>query len=627
MYFYQIFILLLEGALVISLLLFLFRLRNKMGLHLLYACLGMFQFLQTFLTSLVYIEVFDNFFVSPGSTVLFTASLFAILLIYIKEDASETRKIVYTLLIANIVLAIILYTVRISLLDTNTADPMDLAANFFNINAWVWFVGTLTLFMDSVLIIITYEFISRFTSRLFLRIAIPMVIVVSFDSTIFSLGILIFYKELSSAIFDGLIAKIFFAIYYSGFTYLYLLFFEKRITRIDKFHFKDVFQVLSYKQKYEIANMEKSQAIEEVYEKEQKYYTLVNIAPVGIFHTDSNGSTTYVNPKWCSISGMKREDAMGNGWLMAVHPEDKEGIRYNWEERVSKGIYSNAQYRFLHKDGSVRWILGHAAPEFNSRDKIVGYIGTITDITELKKYQQEQEKLRIKAEESDRLKSAFLSNMSHEIRTPMNSILGFSEILLKSKGLTADEKLQYLKLIDRSGKDMLTILNEIIDASKIESGSATVYPAGINLNSLMEELYLVKKELADDKKIYLRIASKLPEERAVIVSDPSIITTILTHLLRNAIQNTDSGGVEYGCREAGEEIVFFVKDTGKGIPDKLQEDLFIKFFQYNIENIHSANGAGLGLPIAKKYAEMLGGTITFESKEGKGSTFYFSLKT
>lgn len=623
---FQLIIFLIEGALVISLLLFLFRLRKKMGLHLLYACLGMFQFLQTFLTSLVYIEIFDNFLVSPGSTVLFTASLFAILLIYIKEDASETRKIVYTLLVANIVLAIILYTVRISLDDSYTANPMDLVANFFNINAWVWFIGTLALLLDSILLIIIYEFISKLTSKLFLRVIVPMVIVISFDSVFFSLGIYVLYKELSSVTFAGLIGKVFFAFYYSGFTYFYLRFFEDKITRLDMLSFRDAFQVLSYKQKYEIANLEKSQAIEEIQERDLKYYTLVNIAPVGIFHTDSKGSTTYVNPKWCSISGMKREDAIGDGWLMAVHPDDMEGIRYNWEERVTKGLYSNAQYRFIHKDGSVRWILGHATPEFNSKDQIVGYIGTITDITDIKQYQQEQERLRVKAEESDRLKSIFLANLSHEIRTPMNSILGFSEILMKSKELKAEERLQYLKLIDRSGKDMLNILSEIIDASKIQSGSAVVSPHKVNINSILEEIYLVKRELADDKKISLKIASKLPEERAEIVSDPSMITTILTHLIRNAIQYTNIGRVEYGCREVKEKIEFFVKDTGTGIPADFQQHLFRNIFQYNIVNSQTFNGFGLGLPIAKAYAEMLGGTITFDSKEGEGSTFYFSMK-
>lgn len=201
-------------------------------------------------------------------------------------------------------------------------------------------------------------------------------------------------------------------------------------------------------------------------ESKQRYQILAQISPVGIFHTDSNGETTYVNPGWCKITGLPEEKAMGYGWLQAVHPDDKERLSQDWKEATVQTRSSLSEYRFVHPSGKVVWVMGQAVPELDEAGRIVSYVGTITDITERKRTEDEISKLndelelRVaqrtselsvamnRAQESDRLKSAFLSTMSHELRTPLNSIIGFTGMLLmKLAGPLTEEQNKQLSMV------------------------------------------------------------------------------------------------------------------------------------------------------------------------------------
>lgn len=625
----QIAIFLLEGTIIATLFLFFFRIRKRFGLGMLYACLGLFQLMQVFLSSTIYVELFKNFIVSPGSAVMFTGSLFPILLIYIKEGAEETRKIIYTLVIINIVMAMLMHIFQLNLKNSIYLSQDSFTANFFEKNAWVFLIGTVALLIDSILIIILYEFLSRHILNLFFRISITLVTVTCIDSIIFYLGSFWRFQNINTILFSGLVVKGFFALFYSTFVYFYLKHFEKDEKEINDFKFKDFFSGFSYKQKYEVVNKKVEKAIKEIQERDVKYRTLTTAAPVGIFHTTVDGFTTYVNPKWCEISGVSESEAMGNEWLKAVYSEDREIVIKNWESKVSKGIYSDAEYRFLHKDGTVRYVLGHAVPECNNKSEVIGYIGTITDITELKLYELEQIRLKVKAEQSDKLKTAFLANISHEIRTPMNSILGFNELLINMPELTTREKLMYMKLIEKSGKELLNLLTEIINASKIQAGLEQKYLEEVNVNELIESLYQLNKEQAEEKGLDFNFSLSLDDEKAVILTDKVKLLSALKHLVNNAVKYCEKGNVLFGYIIPDSEmniIKFFVKDTGAGIPIENQQSIFEPFVQYDLENLWALNGTGLGLAITKSYIEMLGGKIWLESQVGVGSTFYFTLK-
>lgn len=229
-----------------------------------------------------------------------------------------------------------------------------------------------------------------------------------------------------------------------------------------------------------------------------------------------------------------------------------------------------------------------------------------------------------KAEESDRLKSAFLANISHEIRTPMNGLLGFTN-LLKDPDLTKEEREEFINIIEKSGKRLLNLINNIIDISKIEAGIDKIRITEFNLMEIIEFAYILFRPEAEKKGLKFYYVSKPSEKDIKICSDREKLYSILTNLIKNAINFTDTGSVEFGCNCLGDFVEFFVKDTGCGIAKDKQEIIFQKFTQADYYDKRAIQGAGLGLSICKAYAELLGGKIWVESEKGKGSTFYFII--
>ena len=229
-----------------------------------------------------------------------------------------------------------------------------------------------------------------------------------------------------------------------------------------------------------------------------------------------------------------------------------------------------------------------------------------------------------KAELSDRLKSAFLANMSHEIRTPMNGILGFTG-LLKRPDLPDEKKNDFIRIIEQSGERLLGLINDIINISKIEAGQQQVHLSTININHQVLFVFDSLRLDAKSKGLALACTYGLSDEEAIIRSDKEKLFGILTNLVKNAIKYTDRGKIEFGYIKQDDSIEFYVKDTGIGIAEDKQNDIFERFIQADINNKMARHGVGLGLSIAKAYVEMLGGSIRVNSKLGEGSTFYFTL--
>jgi len=516
---------------------------------------------------------------------------------------------------------------------------------------------------------------------------------------------------------------------------------------------------------------ERKKVNEKIKESEQRFQSLAQISPVGIFRLDTNGKLTYANSKWYQITGLSKVEAFEDGWLRVVHSEDRKKLDAYWKTLAQKQISSSSEFRFIHSDGSIIWVMGQAVPEKNGQEEIVGYVGTITNISDLMQtkelFRESEEKFRTffnespiglelydaegkqtsankaslnmfgienvadilnfnifdgtsldsekkakllkgepiayqaiydfdkvkglqqyktlktgeycfdynitplfsperitihgyllqvqditqrkiaekelkiakeKAEESDRLKSAFLANMSHEIRTPMNGILGFAE-LLKEPNLTGKEQNEYFKIIKKSGARMLNIINDIIDISKIESGQMDVTFAETNISILADYLFTFLKPEAENKGLQMFIKNTLTQKNSNIKTDKEKIYAIMTNLIKNAIKYSDKGIIEIGLGSNGStlstnqlntqiapsELTFSVKDSGIGIPQDRQIAIFDRFIQADIADLRAFQGAGLGLSISKAYVEMLGGKIWVESKEGKGSTFYFTI--
>jgi PAS domain S-box-containing protein len=229
-----------------------------------------------------------------------------------------------------------------------------------------------------------------------------------------------------------------------------------------------------------------------------------------------------------------------------------------------------------------------------------------------------------KAEESDKLKTAFLQNMSHEIRTPMSGILGFTT-LLKESGKISDRQLEYLRIIEKSGERMLNTINDLMDISKVEAGQMDVENREVNVNELINYIQTFFYPEAKQKGLDISCKKGLEDSSSTIISDREKLYAILTNLVKNAIKYTEKGSVSFGYVAKGNYLEFFVKDNGIGIPKQELDTIFDRFVQVHHNLSSKYEGTGLGLSITKAYVEMLGGEIHVESESGKGSQFYFKI--
>jgi signal transduction histidine kinase len=229
-----------------------------------------------------------------------------------------------------------------------------------------------------------------------------------------------------------------------------------------------------------------------------------------------------------------------------------------------------------------------------------------------------------KAEESDRLKSVFLANMSHEIRTPMNGILGFVN-LLEDPEISAKNYRQYVGLVRKSSERLLDTINDIIEISKIQSKEATLNVSDVDLNESINYLYVFFQPAAQVKNLSFILNNSLADKMIILQTDKNKLESILSNLLKNAIKFTHEGSIEFGVIWQNNAIRFNVRDSGIGIPEERREAIFERFTQADLTITKPYEGSGLGLAISHAYADLLGGKISVESEEGKGSIFSFTL--
>ncbi len=231
---------------------------------------------------------------------------------------------------------------------------------------------------------------------------------------------------------------------------------------------------------------------------------------------------------------------------------------------------------------------------------------------------------KIKAEESDHLKTVFLQNISHEIRTPMNGILGFIDLLDNHDLMETDRK-KYLDIVKKSGNRLLNTINDVIEISKIESNQIILHKSEVYLEQFMSGLLRFFSNQAAEKSLTLVLDNKLTDNSILIETDKSLLEKICINLIKNAIKFTTTGSINFGYKIKEDMLELYVKDTGCGIPANRQSAIYDRFVQSDLDITRSHEGTGIGLAISKAYVEMLGGNIWVESEVGKGSTFYFTI--
>ena len=349
-----------------------------------------------------------------------------------------------------------------------------------------------------------------------------------------------------------------------------------------------------------------------------------------IIGLDSDLRVITFNPAAERIIGYTQNEAIGMPFQSVVVPKEQWEF---FEVEIAK-FRQTGNCKFTERTFEAVATRKNGEP-FDAEISVIPYRGndksgsvvTIKDISKRKQYERELVEARRRAEESDKLKSAFLANMSHEIRTPMNSIIGFSELLTKP-GSFDKNKEKYLSFIINSGKSLLNLINDIIDISKIEAGQLKVKPRIVQLNPIMNEIYISQYQINDmkNKPFELKMQKAVETDDFNINTDPFRFKQILNNLIGNAMKFTKQGFIEFGYKFSGpDKLLFYVKDTGVGMPKDKLDVIFKRFGQIEQKDDKNQTGTGLGLTISKKLAELLGGEMWVESEEGVGSTFFFTM--
>jgi PAS domain S-box-containing protein len=365
-------------------------------------------------------------------------------------------------------------------------------------------------------------------------------------------------------------------------------------------------------------------------QSDKHYKELVKRLPEVVFETDREGNLLFTNDKAYDIFEYTEEDFIrGLNIFQCLHLRDQERARSNMTAVLEGQPSPGNEYTAVSKSGKLLPVLIYSTP-VEKNGQISGLRGLLVTISRLKETESALEKAKDKAEQSDKLKSAFLANISHEIRTPMNGILGFAE-LLKAPDNTTEEREEYINIIQNNGNQLLSLINDIIDVAKIESGQVALHKKRFDLNAFMSELYhSFQKQYADQlKQIDFKLLPESPQQPVRIYTDPARIQQILSNLLVNAFKYTPGGSVKFGYKlnylvNKKSYIQFFVADTGIGIDKKDFTAIFERFGQIN-KTGNNQTGTGLGLTISKNLVHLMGGRIWLDSIKGKGSTFYFII--
>jgi PAS domain S-box-containing protein len=375
---------------------------------------------------------------------------------------------------------------------------------------------------------------------------------------------------------------------------------------------------------------------EEELRKDQYFYTQT-LAAVrdGMFRYYPERDLLEVSTVWEDMTGHSLTDHAGNlSYLKELFAEEgREKIIQAFNSTYSDGTHFKDEFLVQHKDGSSIWVLMRGKMGIDQEGRPC-LIGMMTDISWRKKIEKELIFAKEKAEESNRLKTSFLANISHEIRTPLNVILGFTGLLIKDlpDDENTEERLNYVHLIRQSSNQLISIISDIIDISRIQNESITLQILKIDINNFLQNLYTVYRKLMDDRtKKEIRLCWSLPEnmsENIYLNTDIERFHQIWQNLLNNAMKFIEYGQISYGIYSFDPEsnsIVFFIEDTGPGISSEKDKIIFERFRQGEEGLARRYGGSGLGLSICRELLQQMKGDIRLDKTYTKGARFLFTL--
>lgn len=363
---------------------------------------------------------------------------------------------------------------------------------------------------------------------------------------------------------------------------------------------------------------------------EQRYRFVANNTQDFIYMTDPDGKMLFVSSNTQRFFGIAPEE-MKSLYLSELMQ------RFAIPEKTRQYILKTTSNAILNKkemaeyvyqisvDGKEKWFETNEKLLYDKNLNFAGIIGVTRDITERKQFEKQLIEAKDKAEESDRLKTAFLNNISHEFRTPMNGILGFAD-LLTNTAISNGERKEYVSLIRQSCNELLRILQDIIEISQVQNNMTKIHNDEINLYGLITEAIQIAKPKIEDRHIALKTNMRFHEKELFVISDYQKLSRIIKHLIDNAAKFTINGYIEIDCSISDRsEFRFSVSDTGIGISPKMQKLIFKPFRQAETGSSRKFGGSGIGLALAKAYIELLGGKIWLDSEINRGTTIYFSI--
>lgn len=357
-------------------------------------------------------------------------------------------------------------------------------------------------------------------------------------------------------------------------------------------------------------------AEEALRESEGRYHFLIEALPQLVWTSQPDGNWDYVSQQWCQYTGLPPEKQLGLEWNKLVHEDDRQLTIESWKSAISKSEIFNVEHRLRSKEGSFRWHKTRALPILDESGNVTNWFGTCTDIND--------QKLAVAAlEDSGRLKDEFLAMLSHELRNPLNAISGAVQLAVRKP--SAEMQGWSLEIIQRQVKQLARLIDDLLDVSRITRGKIQLRKEIVMLDGIIANAVSAVQSLIESRSHELSVS--FPENTIALEGDPARLEQIIVNLLANAAKYTEKGGrIWVNAKLEGDQIALSIRDTGIGIQHELLSKIFELFSQVDRSLDRSQGGLGIGLTVAKKLAELHGGSISVHSDGlGRGSTFTLRL--
>jgi PAS domain S-box-containing protein len=373
-----------------------------------------------------------------------------------------------------------------------------------------------------------------------------------------------------------------------------------------------------------------SRAMAELKVSEQQFRLITDLSPVHLFRAGPEGEAKYLSPGFMTMTGMTTQQAMGFGWIEAVHPDDRDRLMAGWQEALRSQAIFQAEFRFRTAAGELRWYRARVVPDRDEAGTIVGWVGAAVDLHELHLALDERatalataEEARRVAEEASHLKDEFLATASHELRTPLNAIVGWVHVLQSGAVIDEAQRTHAVGAIDRNAKIQTRLIEDLLDVSRMIQGRVSLTVAPLDARPVVDSAIDTVRPAAAAKEIDIHVVSAF--DPIPVIGDAQRLQQVVWNLLANAVKFTPRGGaitVVVKAVKGRAEIV--VSDTGEGIAAEFLPHVFEPFRQGVSNGMRT--GMGLGLAIVQRLVDLHGGRISVTSTgTGQGAEFVVSL--